>query len=453
MKFIYFFIFILYSFVSYSTEPNLAHHIAKVELGDIDRIIANKYLRVLTTKNPYDYFIEHGEMRGMQYEMIREFVNFLNQKYIKKNEIKITFEMVPVDFNDLIPMLKAGKGDIIAVGITETEERKKLIDFTVPYQMVDDVIVTRKELLKKSWEDKTFVIQKNSSYSHALKRYYKKISMTEINPNLSPENIIELVSLRKYDYTLANSFWAENMTKRFENLVILNDRPFRKNVSIRWGVRKKSPKLLSEINNFLPKIKKGTLIGNVFSHKYYKDLGRFQTGDFNLKKSIISKYDRPIKKYGNIFGFDWKLLSAIALQESRFNQGLINKWGATGLFQIKKTTASEPYINISSIEGEENFESNIHAGVKYLAWIKKTYFDKELNVDNNERIRFTIAAYNAGPKRVLEAISKAKQMGLDSKKWFRNVEKAMLELGFSEPVIYVSEINKYYVSYLLMGIK
>ena len=51
------------------------------------------------------------------------------------------------------------------------------------------------------------------------------------------------------------------------------------------------------------------------------------------------------------------------------------------------------------------------------------------------------------------AMTKAKQMGLNSNLWFRNTELAMLELGYTEPVIYVSEINTHYGSYQLLGIK
>ena len=69
------------------------------------------------------------------------------------------------------------------------------------------------------------------------------------------------------------------------------------------------------------------------------------------------------------------------------------------------------------------------------------------------RLCMMMAAYNVGPKRVLQAINKAKEMGLNPNKWFRNVELAMLKLGYPEPVVYVSEINKHYVSYLLLGIK
>jgi membrane-bound lytic murein transglycosylase MltF len=116
-------------------------------------------------------------------------------------------------------------------------------------------------------------------------------------------------------------------------------------------------------------------------------------------------------------------------------------------------TANEPYIKIPEISGEKNFDNNVHAGVKYLSWIKKRYFDPKKEMNEESRLRMMMASYNAGPRRVQQAINKAQEMGLDSNKWFRNVELAMLRLGYPEPVIYVSEINKHYVSYVLLGIK
>jgi len=445
------FLLVFISFSNFAKEVKLLKHIQKVEHGDLDRIIKNRYLRILTTKNPFDYYIANGEVRGMQYEMSKAFVENLNQTYLKNKSPKIVFEMIPVDFDQLIPMLLNGKGDIIAVGMTKTKERKDQVRFTVSYQSVDDAIVTRKELENESYKNKTFFVQKDSSYFHELKKH-DDLEVEEVNPNLNADNIMEMIAYKKFDYTLVNSFWAENLSKRFSNLVVLKDRPFRKNVEISWAIRRGSPKLLKELNTFMPKMKKGSLFGNVLTQKYFSDLGRIQSAEFDLEKSKISQYDSAIKKYSKMYGFDWRLMSAVSLQESRFNQDLINKWGAIGLFQIKQMTAEEPYINITPIHGKENFDKNIEAGIKYLAWIKKTYFN-DSKVSQEDQFRFTLAAYNAGPKRVKDAIEKAKMMNLNPNIWFRNVELAMLELGFNEPVIYVSEINKHFVSYILLGIK
>jgi membrane-bound lytic murein transglycosylase MltF len=440
-----------FTFANIKEAEKLKTHLDKVEYGGLENILKKKYLRVLTTKNPYDYYIHQGKTKGLQYEMVKEFTKYLNEKYVKKNELRIVFEMIPVDFDQLIPMLIAGKGDVIAVGLTRTSKRETRIRFVNPYQKVDDVIITRKEFMTNFWRDKIFHVQGNSSYKRILSE--NKINVEVINPNFNAADIMGFVSLKKYDYTLVNSFWAKTLIKGFKNLAIISDNPFRKKVKINWAVRNNNTKLLNELNAFIPKIKKGTMLGNLLNYKYFYNVAKIKSKNFDINSNIISLYDETIKKYAQKFKFDWRLLAALCFQESRFNQGIENKWGAIGLFQIKQMTANEPYIKIKEIGGEKNYDNNVHAGVKYLSWIKKRYFDPNTEMKEEAKLRMMMASYNAGPRRVQQAIIKAKEMGLDPNKWFRNVEIAMLKLGYPEPVIYVSEINKHYVSYVLLGIK
>ncbi|HUP56552.1 MAG TPA: transporter substrate-binding domain-containing protein [Bdellovibrionota bacterium] len=438
---------------AHASDSRLASHVGQVRLGELNAILKARYLRVLTIKNPYDYYVHKGEMKGVQYEMVREFVAHLNRKYAKKKrELKIAFELIPVDFDQLIPMLTEGRGDLVAVGLTRTPERDAEVEFTLPYQVVRDVIVTRKELAKESWKGKTFLVQADSSYLRAIEESGEDVDVRAVDANLNAENVMEMVSLKGADYTLVNSYWAERIGRRFKNLTMLDDQPFRKEVEVGWAVRKGSPELLKELNAFIPKVRKGTLLGNTFGQKYFDNLSRLHR-DFDLAAQKISNYDASIKKYAKQYGFDWRLLAALCLEESQFRQEIDNKFGAVGLFQIKQSTADEPYVSVGPIRGKANADNNIHAGVKYLAWLKKSFFDSEDQLSEDERLRMMLAAYNAGPARVQEAIGKARRMGLNPHVWFRNVEVAMLSLGVPETVLYVSEINKHYVSYLLLGIK
>jgi membrane-bound lytic murein transglycosylase MltF len=168
---------------------------------------------------------------------------------------------------------------------------------------------------------------------------------------------------------------------------------------------------------------------------------------------VLSTYDDEFRNYAEQYGFDWRLMAAMAYQESRFRQNIRNRYGATGLFQIKPKTAKEPYVDIYPIAGEENASNNIHAGVKYLAWIKNRYFDGIEEMRERDRVRLALAAYNAGPATIINARNKAKRMGLDPLRWFRNVELALLAMRKPEPVKYVSEINQRYLSYVMLGVE
>jgi membrane-bound lytic murein transglycosylase MltF len=457
MKFLVIFLFITKAWAQ--DHKQLSDHLHQVRFGGLKRILKERYIRILTTRNSFDYYIYQGKPKGIQYEMVREFVKHLNDKYARgKKQPKIQFEIIPVDYDQLIPFLNAGKADFIAAAMTITPKRQKEILFTMPYRKVDEVIVTRKELANRPVTKKTFHIRKSSSYYESIKRYNRsviqkwKVKTKFVSEELNTENIIEMVSLGKYDYTVADSYLAEMSASVFSGLHLHKVKPFGKKQRLAWSVRKEDSSLAREINEVLPKIRKGSLLGNVFSKKYFGDINKIKSNNFKLGTSHLSKYDKLIKKYSKVYGFDWRLVAALCFQESRFNAKIINKWGAIGLFQVKQMTANEPYVNIRNITGIKNVENNIHAGIKYLSWIKKRYFDPNKKMSEKARLRMAMAAYNVGPARVLRAIKLTKKMKLDPNRWFRHVELAMLTMRKTEPVTYVSEINKRYVAYILLGI-
>jgi membrane-bound lytic murein transglycosylase MltF len=114
--------------------------------------------------------------------------------------------------------------------------------------------------------------------------------------------------------------------------------------------------------------------------------------------------------------------------------------------QMLPRTASDPNVGINDITSAAN---NIHAAVKYLAFLRDRYFSGP-QLTPPDRLAFVWAAYNAGPARVAQMRERAKQQGLDPDRWFENVEYAALELVGQGPVRYVANIYKYYVAYRLM---
>jgi membrane-bound lytic murein transglycosylase MltF len=136
---------------------------------------------------------------------------------------------------------------------------------------------------------------------------------------------------------------------------------------------------------------------------------------------------------------------ALAYQESGLNNNKMSPSGAVGIMQIRPSTAADRNINIPNMTVLEN---NVHAGVKYLAFLRDRYFKDDM-INERNRIRFSLAAYNAGPKKIRRAQKLAEKMGWDRYRWFRNVEIATLKLVGQETVQFVNNINKYYVLFKL----
>jgi membrane-bound lytic murein transglycosylase MltF len=157
-------------------------------------------------------------------------------------------------------------------------------------------------------------------------------------------------------------------------------------------------------------------------------------------RSLVAMF----RKYGAQYNLDWMLMAAQGYQESRLDQNAKSHVGAVGVMQVMPATGKE--LNVGDIR---KIDPNIHAGVKYIRFMIDRYFAGEEMDDLNKGL-FAFAAYNAGPGRVRQLRRQAAARGLNPNVWFDNVERIAAERIGRETVTYVSNIYKYYVTYLLI---
>lgn len=112
--------------------------------GDLDGMIERGFIRVLTTYSKTFYFVDKGVQRGAIPDIFRVFEEDLNKKLAKEGRLKhkhlrVRMVFIPVARDQLLTALAAGKGDIAASALGVTEERLKLVEFSLP--MVSNVNV------------------------------------------------------------------------------------------------------------------------------------------------------------------------------------------------------------------------------------------------------------------------------------------------------------------------
>ncbi len=129
-------------------------------------------------------------------------------------------------------------------------------------------------------------------------------------------------------------------------------------------------------------------------------------------RNIITSYGPTIRKYANKYGFDWRLILAIMKQESRFSHEAESEKGASGLMQIMPLTEAE-VAKVLEIEDMTQPMNNIRGGIFYL---KRLYSLFE-GVRESDRIKLTLAAYNAGIGRVYDAQELAAYMHDNPNSW------------------------------------
>ena len=431
----------------------LASHFNKQYSDDLDGLLEKRYIRVLTTFNKTNFYLSGSKPYGFEYSLLKDYETFLNKKYKRRN-LKVVLEFISVSRDQLIPALLNGYGDISAAGLTITPERLKQVAFTNPYLSdIDEVIViNNKKLMIERLEDlsgrKVFVRQ-SSSYYESLLSLNKKLTLKKLPPvnivkldeNLETEDILELVNSGAINITVADSHIAEIWSHVFNNIHILEGLKVREKSRIAWMVRKDNPLLKKSLNQFIIKRRKGTLVGNIYFNRYYKDTKWIKDPVSDRERLKLEQCIKLVKKYSKQYGFDWMLIMAQAFQESGLDNNKKSRAGAVGIMQVKPATASDKKVGIKNIHLMEN---NIHAGIKYLAFLRDHYFS-DGDLEEKDRVRFALAAYNAGPARIRKIRRLAGEMDMDPNIWFRNTELSALKHIGQETVRYVSNINKYYL--------
>ena len=260
---------------------------------------------------------------------------------------------------------------------------------------------------------------------------------------LEDEDLLEMMNASLIPAIVIDSHKGEFWKQIFEDLTLHPDIKLRTSGQIAWAIRKNSPIMKKTVNGFMQTHKKGTLMGNILFKRYLQNTKWVRNAYSEEEMERFLRTLDMFMKYSGMYDFDWLMVAALAYQESRIDQSKRSPAGAVGVMQLLPSTAKDPNVDIPNIEEKED---NIHAGTKYLRFLKDRYFAQE-PMDEMNKALFAFASYNAGPAKVARLRREAQKMGFDPNVWFRNVEIIAAKRIGRETVQYVSNIYKYYIAY------
>jgi len=178
----------------------------------------------------------------------------------------------------------------------------------------------------------------------------------------------------------------------------------------------------------------------------YRDIRERYMGMYDPTKhtdcKFISPYDSLVRAYADTLGWDWRLLGAMIYCESHFKIEARSPKGASGLMQVMPSVASR--------KGHEDLldpEANIKAGTDILLGIQKKY---RLWGTPEERIKYALASYNAGPGKVRKCVDHAIELGVDPNLWDNVASLVPTDpLDTAQTAQYLSQETVGYVRHIL----
>jgi membrane-bound lytic murein transglycosylase F len=228
--------------------------------------------------------------------------------------------------------------------------------------------------------------------------------------------LIDLVATGEIDYAFCDENTANVISTSYPDLDIST--AISDFLPQSWAIRKDhSQQLQKEFNQWMTTFRKTEAYAYMYN-KYFRNprtLEIMKSDSYSLNSGIVSPWDDLIKFYSIGISWDWRLLASLICQESSFMPDVKSRRGAYGLMQVMPQTGKYFGIDITSSP-----RNNIKAGTEYIKWLH-LIFDPKIP-DKDELTHFILAAYNAGPGHVLDAMKLAEKNGNDPAKWENNVE-------------------------------
>lgn len=416
MKPFYFFLLITIILVSCvgGRQNNNSDDNEEICFRNFEQIKEDGKLIVTTLYSSTSYFQYRMQPMGYEYEMIKD--------YAESNNLSLEIKVAPSS-ERMYEMLDSGIVDVIAYPVFVSNNLKDKYTYCGKEEQSSQVLIQRtdknKKILKNVTEliGKTVYVKDNSRFLTRMKNLNSELGgdidiKIVNNDSISLEDLISMVSRGEIEYTVAD-----------ENVARLN-KTYHWNINTNlkisfvqrssWIVKKENSDLANSINSWASDNNRKRSFSRII--KRYYELGKQDLSvPTKIPKGHISPYDKFFRKYSGKIGWDWKLIASISYQESHFNPNLVSWAGAEGLMGIMPNTAKA--LGVTPHELREP-ETAISTGVECLMRFYDGFPEIE---DEEEKIKFTIASYNAGIGHIYDARRLAEKYGKNPNIWEHNV--------------------------------
>ncbi|WP_321158196.1 membrane-bound lytic murein transglycosylase MltF [Providencia stuartii] len=415
--------------------------------NQLNQIISRGELRVSAISSPLIYQDDEANLHGFDYELVQSFADYLG---VKLNiTLRPTVELI---FDDI----ENGNADIGVAGLLYNKDRLKKMKTGPSYLNVTQQLVYRKGSTRpKSFEDINgkLVVMAGSAHASTLKMAAEKHPelVWEETTEYTTSQLLEMVAEGLIDYTLEDSISVALQQRIHPEIAVGFD--LVDDHAITWYMKRlNDDSLNAALLDFFNASNESDLLARL-DEKYFSHVGSF---DYFDTMSFINAINKKLPTYQPLFekyatALDWKLLAAIAWQESHWDPLATSPTGVRGLMMLTKPTAET-----MGVADRLDPEESIKGGAAYLEYLMQRL---PVSIADDDRIWFALAAYNMGYGHMQDVRKLTELQGGDPDRWLDVKSRlplltqkkyySQLNYGYArghEAYRYVENIRRYHQS-------
>jgi membrane-bound lytic murein transglycosylase F len=397
-----------------------------------------------------------GQPAGFDHDLLARFAD----------ERKLKLEIVEVgSAAALLAKVAAGEVHIGAGGlyrppaglsrITAADDGPRVL-WTSGFYAVEPVLIYTTDSFKpKDWKDlggASVAYVEGTGIESSLAKIRKEHPEVQWKPLDLPsaDALIAKVSDGNVDYAIVPSIDAAAS----RNIFLDYDVAFTVGVKrdLAWAVAPLQQKLREELDAFFAQARRGNLLSRLADHYYSstRQVERIDAGAFLERiKSALPEYRNIFQRAQIATGVEWRLLAAIAYQESQWDPLATSETGVRGLMQITEDTARH-----LGVTDRLNPTAAVVGAAQYVKDLKAKL---PARIAEPDRTWLALAAFNIGLAHLEDARILAQKQKLNPDLW-SDVKKALPLLALPEyyedtkfgyarggmPVAFVDRVRAYY---------
>ncbi|MGE5386105.1 MAG: membrane-bound lytic murein transglycosylase MltF [Betaproteobacteria bacterium] len=173
-----------------------------------------------------------------------------------------------------------------------------------------------------------------------------------------------------------------------------------------------NPELERRANEFLARIRNDPAFARL-KDRYFGHVRRLESDDIarliELGKTTLPRLRASFQAAQIASGIDWRLLAALAYQESQWNSNATSPTGVRGIMMLTDETADR-----LGVSNRLDAEQSILAGARYLNILRQ---QMPADTPEPDRTWLALAAYNIGPGHFNAALTIGRQLGANTQAW------------------------------------